>query len=364
MAEKLTLEQFAAEILKRRPDLAHIPQTALVAKTLQGAPELKEFVNLDLTMPEAPGTFSSLFSHLGVRKEDPAGPTVKGSSFGPPVLDISKPSVASEGAAQSLVGMGHAVKATPSGISGALSLGFNPSPKNIVAALSGLYNQGKEIIGPMISQPEPGSPEWQKAQQGAGGALIAAETPNVIAGVASPLAKALSQAIPSGARASANYETAMAGARNIPLELSKADIPARRALELAGKGRSIGRGNTMPKVMSDYIRQRGMLDTLNIEGNPMTYEVGRDFASAAGDLSAGEKLAANRIMRRQVTQLAKALDEANQVAADKGGVGAANAAAQAEYRRLMIAKSLLKNAGKAAVGGTAFYQLHKALSAK
>ncbi len=76
MAEKLSIEQFAAEIKKRRPDLANIPNDTLVGKTLGAAPELKEFVNLDTAMPAPEGIIGQLFGHLGVQKSDPATPNI------------------------------------------------------------------------------------------------------------------------------------------------------------------------------------------------------------------------------------------------------------------------------------------------
>ncbi len=348
MPDKLSIEQFAAEIKKRRPDLAGIPNDTLVGKTLGAAPELKEYVNLDTTMPAPEGILSQLFGHLGVQKSDPATPIAGMSPAGAPIINPMQPSVASEGAAQSLRGMGNAITGAPTGTASAIKMALTGDANGLV---NGLYGQAKDVLGPIVHTPPPGSPEWEKAQQGAGASLIAAEMPNAL----SPLAEALTKYVPSQARAGANFDTAMAAAKDVPLDLTAVDDSALRALELGGKGRIIGRGNTLPKAISDYIRTR--------ESSPnMTYEAGRDFATNFGDISAGEKMLMNGPMRRLASALAKSMDSSVQAAAEKAGVGAENSAAMAEYRRLMTAKKLATNAVKAAAGGTAIYELHRALT--
>lgn len=47
MPEQVSMEEFANRIRERRPDLSHIPTIELVSKTLQAAPDLKQFVMLD-----------------------------------------------------------------------------------------------------------------------------------------------------------------------------------------------------------------------------------------------------------------------------------------------------------------------------
>ena len=147
-------------------------------------------------------------------------------------------------------------------------------------------------------------------------------------------------AIPRTSRAAANFDTVMNAARNQPLNIGPAGDVALRAQELAS------RGATQPKVVSDFTRA-ATAPTAPL----ITYEAGRDFAANAGRLSAQDKLASNPPMQRQVSLLARALDTANEDAANRAGVGDQYRAAMKEYRQAQQLKSGVKTAAK--VGGTA-----------
>jgi hypothetical protein len=167
--------------------------------------------------------------------------------------------------------------------------------------------------------------------------------------------------LPSKERAGANFQTVMGAARNEPLNLQMADDAALRAQELAGRGGIPGRGSSLPKVMRDYLRTR--------EQNPtMTYEVGRDFQSAAGRLSTAEAQAANPVMKAQVSKLAKALADSNRDAAVRAGVGAEYDSAMNEYRQASqladmkdsLIDVLKRHGAKAALGAGLGYGIYEA----
>ena len=204
----------------------------------------------------------------------------------------------------------------------------------------------------------------QIASGGIVGALQNPDNPGVSAGLgmAAPVAVAgiqkaipLAQALISGkAPAIAKFDTVMAAAKDVPLQLGEVDDIALRARELAGQGvKTPGRGSTLPKVFSDYIKHREQ----NI---PMTYEIGRDFAKTAGRISASEKMAATGEMEAVLAKFSNALKTANRDAAAKVGMGEMYDAAMKEYRlaatvadKADIIKKWARNAAIAgALGGS------------
>src|SRR5689334_2076144 len=67
MADKLSVQQFAAKIRERRPDASSIPDITLVGKVLAAAPQLKDYVDLTAL----PGTEKGVFESP---KYGPTGP--------------------------------------------------------------------------------------------------------------------------------------------------------------------------------------------------------------------------------------------------------------------------------------------------
>jgi hypothetical protein len=184
----------------------------------------------------------------------------------------------------------------------------------------------------MVSQPEPGSPEWQQAQRGAGASLIAAEAPNAISGAlsgSSRLAQAVADMAPSKVRAGADFQTIYSKMGKTPATLAGVDDAALNAMELSGGrlgGRVVGTGYTAPKVLSDYIAQRASAPT-------MDFETARQFQTSAGRLSAAEQMATKGPMKAKIAELAKALSESNRADAVKGGMGDLYDSAMKEYRQ-------------------------------
>lgn len=227
--------------------------------------------------------------------------------------------------------------------------------QGLKSTIAPLANDAAALVS---SKYAPSSTDEQRGYANfAGQTGMAALTPEIAKG-GSNLVKALANSIPSKTRAGLNFQQVMGAARNEPLNLAMADDAALRAQELAGRGGIPGRGSSLPKVMRDYLRTR--------ESNPgMTYEVGRDFQSAAGRLSSAEAQAANPVMKSQVSKLAKALAESNREAAVKVGMGDVYDAAMKEYRQASriadLAKALRTHAPKAAIGSGVGYGLYKAL---
>lgn len=158
-----------------------------------------------------------------------------------------------------------------------------------------------------------------------GGAILGGAIPVVGKG-----ASAFWNSIPSKQAAGAKFQKVMSKARDVPINTTEAEKIAQRAQELRG------RGSTFPKVMNDFAKNRraatGDFMTQPVT-EPMTYEVGRDFASASSALSSREATALNRPMHNQVTQFAKALKDANREAAQKVGMGDLYDEAMKEYAR-------------------------------
>ena len=105
---------------------------------------------------------------------------------------------------------------------------------------------------------------------------------------------------------------------------------------------------------------------------PLTYEQGRDFASNASRLSAGENLTMTPTMKRLVGGFSNALNESNAQAAETAGVRPLYDSAMREYRNAArlrsvgegaksLAKSTAGKAGLVGLGGTAGYAAKKFL---
>lgn len=352
MADQLSIEEFAAKIKERRPDLANIPNDVLVGKTLGAAPELKEFVNLDTTMPAPEGIISSLFGHLGVQRQDPAGPS--------PIANPLQPSVTSEGAAQSLTGMGKALIGLPGAIMSML-----PTGENNARMIQALMGAGSAAAHPVqtVQQANLGNPEapaWQGLQQAAGANLVASELPNAIEGaITSPMAKALMGAIPSADRAGANLNTIRQAAANVPVDLTDANTIIGRAEQLRDTGHGpLSAG--MRKMVAAQQPQVGSFagTQVTMAPDPILYPESFDFASAAKKLASRERQAQTGMMQGQVKQFAGALQDANRAAADQVGMGPLFDSAMKEYSQAKTLENAVKIAKKyavrAAIGGALY----------
>lgn len=173
MPDTYSIQEFAAKIRERRPDLASVPDALLVGKTLAAAPDLKQFLSQESEPFQSP-------------KYGPTGPTGL--------------QLASEGAAKVL--KGNAL----SGVAGSLQQAINDvrtsgnpqytAGQKIIETLLGMVTSPmktenvvaggiKELLIPGSTKtPPPESPEWEAQQQQAGTMLTMAELPNAASGVA------------------------------------------------------------------------------------------------------------------------------------------------------------------------------------
>jgi len=210
-----------------------------------------------------------------------------------------------------------------------------------------------------------------KVAEGAGnvvmGALDAVQIPGAFMGGSgvSATANKIDAVIPSSRRAGENFQKVMRGAGNVPVDTSEIRPILDRAQELSGVRGTPGRGSSPVKVITDLAK------TLKSPGpgssgplQELPYSAARDFSSAAGRLSAQEKQNANPVMQRQVALLAKALNSANESAAEQAGLGEVYRAAMKEYRQAQQMKEAATTVGKgalAAIGGGAALTIAKKL---
>lgn len=150
------------------------------------------------------------------------------------------------------------------------------------------------------------------------------ELPAVIQG-ARGVAKGVKSALPSRARAGANLDTIRANIGEMTQDMTQpSNVAARmRELQMTGHG-------SMPGVATAVERRTVGPASL---GKPVTYSEGFDMASAAGKLSAAEKMAMKGQMPSQVKKLADALRTSNREVAVKAGMGELYDAAIKEYRQ-------------------------------
>ncbi len=340
--------QLLAAIRTDHPEFSKVSDNALFAAFAQDHPDIAIAAAKSQEKPFTPsGPVSQFFDYLGVQKNDPATSTASGFN------DPTKPSVASEGAARVLQGAGQAVAAAPQTVTGIAQFLSHPMSSSGALAQS-LMDKIKGAAHPDLGNPE--SPAWASAQQGAGNLLASAEMPNV-ASKAGEMADALMSKIPSKAAAGAKFQTVMDAAKNVPIDTTEAGNAALRAEQLSKTG------STMPKVLNDFMKYPG--------DRPLNYEIGRDFASNAGALSASEKLASNPQMLRQVGAFADAMKTANRAAAESVGMGSLYDDAMSEYAKAAsmadkaaIVKKWAGRAGAvAALGaaGRAGYDLYEKL---
>lgn len=144
---------------------------------------------------------------------------------------------------------------------------------------------------------------------------------------------AVSDAMPSAARAGQNFQSVMGAARDIPVNVS-GDVAdaALRAKELSAV-------STVPKPVANFIK---VVDNADIQ--PLTYERARDYASALSRLSSQDYQTMNPVMARQVAQLSASLNKSVVEAAETAGKGAEYKAAMTEYRRAMQIRDAVNGA--------------------
>lgn len=187
MPETLSINEFAAKVKERRPDLANIPDGTLVGKMLAAAPELKNVVRMEYS------------DKRGGAYESPRY-TGTGATAG---------QVAQDQAAEVLRGVPEAITGIPAALGAvgktawhALSGRTTETAKDLSGMASGIaapfITAGKgaiELASPgTVNAPAPESPEWSQSARTGGAMLAGAELPNALSGVAkaaSPLVSRL-----------------------------------------------------------------------------------------------------------------------------------------------------------------------------
>ncbi len=160
--------------------------------------------------------------------------------------------------------------------------------------------------------------------------------------------------LPSAERAGMKLGQVAKAVGSAPVNIDAAAPAALRAQELSEAAFS------RPKVL------KTVLNRLSPGADPVGWQEASDLATNAGKLSAKESQALKGPMAGQVKQLAKALRESNQAAADQAGVGDLYKGAITEYRRAKklgeagdAAIRVAKKAIIPAVAGAAGYSAYK-----
>ena len=186
-----------------------------------------------------------------------------------------------------------------------------------------------------------------------GGVLpVAAEMaipgPGVVRG-----AKAAVGMIPNAARAGEKFQEVMGAAKNVPIDVAEVGDVALRISKLAENGGS------MPMSVRKLLYR-----LTDPKKGPLTYDDARDFASNISRLSVDEMKRIQPVVKREIAQLAAALNKANAEAAKLAGKGAEYKAAMREYARAMKLRdaldAVIRKAKQAALpaaglGGAAYW---------
>lgn len=179
------------------------------------------------------------------------------------------------------------------------------------------------------------------------GLIIAPEAAPV---VGSNVAKAGGKVFGSVAQAEPKFQEVMGATKDVPIDLSKVQDAVARTVELSKRGHG-----APPSPIKDFIARLDKVDELG----PITYQEARDFASAAGKLSAAEKMGTSKSMFAQLKMFAKGLGEANAGAAESVGQLDNYTDAMSLFRKAMQTRRIAKNAGKVAVGASGAYGAYK-----
>jgi hypothetical protein len=131
---------------------------------------------------------------------------------------------------------------------------------------------------------------------------------------------AAADALPSAARAGQKFESVMAAAKDVPIDVEAPGQVALRIKQLAD------RGGSMPMVVRKFLNR-----ITDPDMGAMTYQEGRDFASNVSRLSADEYGRLTPVVGREVTNLRMTLNKAVGVAAAKAGKMEEYQAAMKEY---------------------------------
>lgn len=271
------------------------------------------------------------------------------------------------GIPQAITGIPSAAASTAGAIGEALTGGGTGKAQQLirgaVAPLTTSLRGAGALVAPNRIQ-APTSEEFQQAAEGAGALAGGIALGEAIPKVMPPLVRKVGKILPNTERAGAKLQTVMQSARNVPQDLTQTDLIAARAKQLQQRG-----GGTPPPVVQKYLaRQKPVVakfggQKVAMQPQPMTYEEGFDFASAAGSQSAKAMSEMTGPMKAQVKQFAGALRNSNRQAAAQVGMGDLYDQAIKEYRQaktLEEAKDVVKRyALHAAIGTGVLYGIER-----
>lgn len=167
-------------------------------------------------------------------------------------------------------------------------------------------------------------------------------------------AEVAGRVIPIASRASHALNEVAKVANPIAIDTSKAMQVADRAAYLGEHGHKV------PQVITDFAKRAAT-------GQPITFQEGRDFYSAATSLSSQEVQETKAIMKGQLGKFTGALHDALTEAADAVGQGKTYEKAIDEYHKAKTMWRAAAKAGKiaatsaaATAGATAGYEIYKA----
>jgi hypothetical protein len=150
--------------------------------------------------------------------------------------------------------------------------------------------------------------------------------------------------IPSAEKAGQAFEEVKSFAGRIPIDVAAPGNTALRIQKLAESGGS------MPKVIRDFIRR-----ATDPEKPPITYEEARDFYSNASRLSVDEMNRLTPVMKRQIGQFVRNLNESIEGAASDAGKLSKYKGAMKEYRQAKWLESKIQLAKEWALKGALGY---------
>jgi hypothetical protein len=172
-----------------------------------------------------------------------------------------------------------------------------------------------------------------------------------------PVADAGIQSIPSKAAAGKMFQSVMADAGDVPVNLNNASQPLLRAQEISARGAS------MPQAAGKLLRR-----ATQPGAPPITYGEARDFASNISSLSANDAMKMTGPMKSTINNLRSAFHRDIGDAAETVGRGADYRSALQEYASAMRLRDNAQTAGLWALkkglpmaggAGAAAYEAHK-----
>jgi len=215
---------------------------------------------------------------------------------------------------------------------------------NATEARTGKRPRGYELAGKAMASLPILGPWGLSAGERAGKGDVAgamgeaagfAAIPEIVKGV-----PRVGEAFPRLGRAGAALNEVTRDIGHLPVDTANIDPVAARALELKEHG-----GGNLPPPLQAYTRMLRK-PPIGTSGGAPTFATMRDFGSTAGRLSAQDRAAASPLMKGQLKQFAKAVDEANRSTASAAGQGEKYSNAMREYRQA----SKLRDYGKTAAG--------------